>query len=395
MSFFEELTKKATGLATGILGDIKGTNDDGTSSANLQNMFQNSDNTRFNTNLNTAGGLNIGSARGAGNYPQNPNLISSDPLKRVTRQDGVQIPVQTVDRNARPNIPTQFPPKPELPKSDDSKTNLNLSKEGEKTLGIGESQFKKIFGLSYGDVAKNWKDKGGFEGLMANPGFTLGLAMMQSSAQGRPISESLLNNVLASGEISSAYADRIKARSKVLGPVTQDQRDEVAAVLAESDIFKGSVGQKFKNLFKGKNTEALNRRALDDIYDKAYKMAQEKAKPGKEVRVDRDIIEQAVRELEKEGKLDISDKGIMSFFFGRGVQSTAPGLAKGGPAEAGKEYIVGEEGPEMFVPEVDGNVIKNDDAKVVNMLLEHNPQLKNISRARAVKILKNRFPDYF
>ena len=395
MSFFEELTKKATGLATGILGDIKGTNDDGTSSANLQNMFQNSDNTRFNTNLNTAGGLNIGSARGAGNYPQNPNLISSDPLKRVTRQDGVQIPVQTVDRNARPNIPTQFPPKPELPKSDDSKTNLNLSKEGEKTLGIGESQFKKIFGLSYGDVAKNWKDKGGFEGLMANPGFTLGLAMMQSSAQGRPISESLLNNVLASGEISSAYADRIKARSKVLGPVTQDQRDEVAAVLAESDIFKGSVGQKFKNLFKGKNTEALNRRALDDIYDKAYKMAQEKAKPGKEVRVDRDIIEQAVRELEKEGKLDISDKGIMSFFFGRGVQSTAPGLAKGGPAEAGKEYIVGEEGPEMFVPEVDGNVIKNDDAKVVNMLLEHNPQLKKISRARAVKILKNRFPDYF
>ena len=86
---------------------------------------------------------------------------------------------------------------------------------------------------------------------------------------------------------------------------------------------------------------------------------------------------------------------MLSFFFGRGVQSTAPGLAKGGPAEAGKEYIVGEEGPEMFVPEIDGNVIKNDDAKVVNMLLEHNPQLKNISRARAVKILKNRFPDYF
>ena len=40
MSFFEELTKKATGLATGILGDIKGTNDDGSASANLQSMFQ-------------------------------------------------------------------------------------------------------------------------------------------------------------------------------------------------------------------------------------------------------------------------------------------------------------------------------------------------------------------
>jgi hypothetical protein len=49
----------------------------------------------------------------------------------------------------------------------------------------------------------------------------------------------------------------------------------------------------------------------------------------------------------------------------------------------------------MFVPQVDGNVIDNDDTKVVNMLLESNPQLKNVSRARAVKILKNRFPDYF
>jgi hypothetical protein len=40
----KNLTKKATGLATGILGDIKGTNDDGSASANLQNMFQNADN---------------------------------------------------------------------------------------------------------------------------------------------------------------------------------------------------------------------------------------------------------------------------------------------------------------------------------------------------------------
>jgi len=387
MSFFEDLTKKATGLATGILGDIKGTADSGTASANLQDMFKGADATRATGNVIGMPGMNIPSGRGAGNYEQDPNLISSDPLKRVTRPDGVQIPVKTIDRNARANIPTQFPPKPGLPKSrDEAKTN---------PLGITNDQSKQFFGMDLNQIKASWKDKGGFEGLMSNPGFTLGLAIMSSSAQGRPISESLLNNVLASGEISSAYADRIKARSKVLGPVTQDQRDEVAAVLAESDIFKGSVGQKFKNMFTGKNTEALNRRALDDIYDKAYNMAKEKAKPGKEVRVDRQIIEQAVRELEKEGKLDISEKGIMSFFFGRGVQSTAPGLAKGGPAEAGKEYIVGEEGPEMFVPEVDGNVIKNDDAKVVNMLLEHNPQLKNISRARAVKILKNRFPDYF
>ena len=374
MSFFEELTKKATGLLADVRQSTAGSAADIAGEAAMPDDY----------------GKPIAPIRSFPSYARTESPLIKKPIFPTNIIPPGQGKIG--DRKILPNsmmdnkIPTI---------AESSATTPSLSKQGEKTLGIGESQFKKIFGLSYGDVAKNWKDKGGFEGLMANPGFTLGLAMMQSSAQGKPISESLLQNVLASGEISSAYADRIKARSKVLGPVTQDQRDEVAAVLAESDIFKGSVGQKFKNFFKGKNTEALNRRALDDIYDKAYKMAQEKAKPGKEVRVDRDIIEQAVRELEKEGKLDISDKGIMSFFFGRGVQSTTPGLAKGGPAEAGKEYIVGEEGPEMFVPEVDGNVIKNDDAKVVNMLLEHNPQLKNISRARAVKILKNRFPDYF
>ena len=360
MSFFEELTKKATGL----LADIKGTTDDGSASANLQNMFQNTDTRQ---------------------YGQRQKPISSSPL------DVTKFGYTGIDRMARGTDTS------EKLKNQLSMSTMPKARDEAKTnpLGITNDQSKQFFGMDLNQIKTSWKDKGGFEGLMSNPGFTLGLAIMSSSAQGRPISESLLNNVLASGEISSAYADRIKARSKVLGPVSEDQREEVRSVLAESDIFKGSPGQKFKNFFKGKNTEALNRRALDDIYDTAYKIAQKKASPGKEVRVDRNTIEEAVRKLEKEKKLDISEKGRMSFFFGRGVQSTAPGLAKGGPAEAGKEYIVGEEGPEMFVPEVDGNVIKNDDAKVVNMLLEHNPQLKNISRARAVKILKNRFPDYF
>ena len=232
---------------------------------------------------------------------------------------------------------------------------------------------------------------------MSNPAFTLGLGIMKSSAMGQPISQSLLNNAVAAGAISGEYSERIKARSELTGPITDEQRDEVRSVLAESDIFEGSVGQKFKNFFSGKNTEALNRRALDDIYKEAEKIAKKRSKSrgGQKARIEREDIEKATRALKSSGKLDISDKGLMSFFFGRGIQSKKPGLAKGGPAKEGKEYIVGEEGPEMFVPQVDGNVIDNDDTKVVNMLLESNPQLKNISRARAVKILKNRFPDYF
>lgn len=35
-------------------------------------------------------------------------------------------------------------------------------------------------------------------------------------------------------------------------------------------------------------------------------------------------------------------------------------LAEGGPAQAGKPYIVGEKGPELFVPKSSGNVVPND-----------------------------------
>jgi hypothetical protein len=380
MSFFEDLTKKATGL----LADIKGTTDGGTSSANLQSMFQNADTSRATGQMNT--GMNIPSARGAGNYFQDPNLISSDPLKRVTRADGVQIPVKTIDRNARANIPTQFPPKSTVPKTkDDVKKNA---------LGITNEQSKKFFGMDLNQIKASWKDKGGFEGLMANPGFTLGLAIMSSSAQGRPISESLLQNVLASGEISSAYADRISARAEVLAPVTQEQRDEVESVLAEDNYYGPDIIDKAK---KG-NQAAKFREATDLVYDRADSLAKKDAsKSGKKVRLDRNYFRKALDQLISEGKLKKRDP---SFFGLRAGTIEATGgidgaRAEGGPVEANKNYLVGEKGPEVFVPQVDGNIINNDDAKVVNMLLEHNPQLKNISRARAVKILKNRFPDYF
>ena len=40
-----------------------------------------------------------------------------------------------------------------------------------------------------------------------------------------------------------------------------------------------------------------------------------------------------------------------------------PGLASGGPAEEGKPYIVGEKGPELFVPGSTGRIVPNDQLK--------------------------------
>ena len=61
--------------------------------------------------------------------------------------------------------------------------------------------------------AENWKEKGGYEGLMANPGFLLGLGIIQSSAQGKPIGSDIFDIATKTGAISAQYADRIKART--------------------------------------------------------------------------------------------------------------------------------------------------------------------------------------
>jgi hypothetical protein len=76
--------------------------------------------------------------------------------------------------------------------------------------------FENVFGMSVDKLSENWKEKGGFEGLMANPGFLLGMSILQSSAQGKSIGSGVFDAAVKAGTISAAYADRIKARSTVM-----------------------------------------------------------------------------------------------------------------------------------------------------------------------------------
>ena len=57
--------------------------------------------------------------------------------------------------------------------------------------------------------------------------------------------------------------------------------------------------------------------------------------------------------------------------------------------------MVGEAGPEIMIPHSSGNIVANDDAQVFSMLLASNPQLQRVSKERAMKILKAKFPEYF
>lgn len=114
-------------------------------------------------------------------------------------------------------------------------------------------------------------------------------------------------------------------------------------------------------------------RAMKDIAEqfKPINMAQEAVKKGW------DSIGNAVDQFVETGKFKFGDfarsvladlakmiakalifKAINAALGGLGIP--IPGLANGGPAKGGKPYIVGERGPELFVPQGNGTVVPNN-----------------------------------
>ena len=368
MGLIEDLLKNSTGLMSGLLNE---------------------------GNKSTSG---IGMQETDMPVERDPNAIYSDPYTNVktidTRfgQTKVASPFK-YNNQGKPVDPATgslVAPKPIAPKEKPNDLNSIANKD--------PGMFQRIFGIDTKTFAQNWKNKGGYEGLMANPAFLLGLGIIQSSAQGKPIGSDIFDVAVKSGAVSAQYADRLKERSGLLAPINESQRESMRAVLEEQGITKPGWLDSLKNLFGNENADAKYREALDMIYNRAEELANAESKRiGKKVRFDpRKYAKDAVQQLQDEKKLEVRENGlIVSGTVQAKTKKIKGNREQGGPVESGESYIVGEAGAEMFVPEVDGNIIKNDDTKVVNMLLESNPQLKNVSRVRAVKILKARFPDYF
>ena len=280
------------------------------------------------------------------------------------------------------------------------------------------SSLAKFAGVNLKDAAKEFKNKGGFEGLMSNPAFTLGLALMQSSAQGKDISQGVMDNFIKAAGISDHYKDRIQARKdrleakgEIIGPPTEEQMGLIERVL-ESKKFKTNykhlnniVG---KYIF-GKDKEAQYHSTVSAIAAKVNEKAKQDEKAGKRVQLTEDYIASVVNQMVADKEL-AKGKGVTEGFwaspvgefiggyFGKGRQELLKKKeyrAEGGPVQAGQPYIVGEKGPEVVIPKADANVVSNDDSQVMGMLLASNPQLQNVSKARAESILRSRFPDYF
>jgi len=252
-------------------------------------------------------------------------------------------------------------------------------------------------GIDFDKAAAQWKEKGGFEGLMSNPAFTMGLAFMQAGAEGKTLGQGSLDNVMKAAGISSHYKKIIEDRK--LEPIQATGSDiaEVKDMLKSINIEEGNW---FENLLGGKKSGARYEAAVEEI---AIQFQAEIRKKQKQLKADGKsqiirrtdqlkILERLVNsgEIKKKGSF-LSDWGITS----KTLQKKIPGMARGGPVRANKAYVVGEQGPEVVIPHSSGNVIANDDSQIFAMLLAANPQLQKVSKARAMKILKSRFPEYF
>jgi len=258
-------------------------------------------------------------------------------------------------------------------------------------------KLSNMAGVDFDKAAANWKDKGGFEGLMANPAFSLGLALMQSSANGKTINQGILDNFVKSAKISTEFKDRIEARKQEPIQATQADIGEMKTMLERFKIAEPNIWEKGFSFLKGENATADYDRAVESIaieYQKRIALAQKNNKSGKPLVIDSTFKERILKEMlnSKDFK---EKKGWFGPFTKGTLEKKSVFRAQGGPVESGKPYVVGEKGPEIIIPTSDGNVLSNDDSQIFNMLLASNPQLQKVSRQRAEKVLRSRFPEYF
>ena len=248
----------------------------------------------------------------------------------------------------------------------------------------------KWAGVNMDDMKKEWKDKGGFDGLMSNPGFTLGLALMQSSAQGKTIGSGIMDNFIKAAGISEHYKDRLEAKAGDVIQATEGQMENIETILEGMNIKKPL----FSKVLKG-NQAAQWEEAVESIANEVEVRVRKKVKAakasGKDIVVNTTLKKKIIKEMEAEGKF----KRRKGAFWVSDTLFMPEARAEGGPVQAGQPYVVGEKGPEVVIPKADANVVSNDDSQVMGMLLASNPQLQNISRTRAESILRSRFTDYF
>ena len=321
---------------------------------------------------------------------------------------GKSIPIIPKSAMGKQNI--EFAKNNQIPKQDAKNIVPNVKVDtNQVTSGLSNdnnflSKLANLAGTDLDKAAATWKDKGGFEGLMSNPAFTIGLAFLQAGAEGKSLGQGALDNVIKAGAVSQQYKKIIESRKQAPIQATAADISETKSLLSKIGISEGNwfenFGSKVKAIFGkgGSRTPGLDfDRAVEEIavqYQAAIAKKQAELKrAGKPTIIRKDDKLKILEKLIKSGVIQKNE----SFLSRLGITDATiqKGLAHGGTAHAGKSYLVGEKGPEVFIPKETGEVIANDDTQVFSMLLAANPQLQKVSKERAMKILKAKFPEYF
>jgi len=369
------------------------------SSSNLQAIAQNSDTINRNK-INR--GRNIG--------------ITSDPMKNAINQSGkTEISRQNVDQVLQKRGLNQrslmLDPKNAQAKINAAQRANAISTDPITQGGVGVKQaedlsvMQKLANWAHVDMDKakaTWKEKGGFEGLMANPAFTMGLAFMQAGAEGKTLGAGALDNVMKAGGISSHYKKIIEDRKQEPIQATAGDIDEVKGLLNSIGISEGNVFEKVWSKVTGQGNQQMKfDLAAEEIAVQFQKevtdwQAKNKHPDGTPKIIRSDDKIKILKRLIKDKKVKFKESWLSKIGLTKAtVEKDYNFRAQGGPIQAGKPYVVGEKGPEIIIPRSDGNVLSNDDSQIYAMLLAANPQLQKVSKIRAEKILRNRFPEYF
>ena len=302
--------------------------------------------------------------------------------------------IQVIPKSAMGKQNVEFAKNNQIPKQD-AKPSDPIVMGGTGTQYATDGNFltklSNLAGIDLDQAKKDWAAKGGFNGLMANPAFTLGLAFMQAGARGEKLGQNLLDNVLKSSAISEQYKKKLSDKSEIL-EVTEGDMNQIKEVLGSFDISAPIL----RRLLPGNQSEKYEQ-AVEDVAFAVQKRVRKKVlaaqKAGKDIKVGTRLYKEVIQEMIRKG--EINKKGGLKLFGYSIIDETLEAREHGGPVHTGKAYVVGEAGPEIMIPKSSGNVVANDDSQVFAMLLASNPQLQKVSKERAMKILKAKFPEYF
>ena len=226
------------------------------------------------------GGTTLGEGDFAARKKWTAGTIGSKDLANITRQNvrvGGQV-IETPESAAK-----QFPPR-------------------EVETPINPNFVEKILKVKGGTIQKNWEKSGGFEGMMANPAFTLGLAIMQSSAQGKRLDEGLLNNFVKAAGISDIYKKKLADAGEIIARPTEGEMTDITEYLADQGYGKPGFVEKYLS-GKGKKFKRSHRRAKELIAIESQNIAKAMKRKGKTVIMDDRIYSLAIANLRRDNKL--------------------------------------------------------------------------------------------